>query len=84
MQKIISWVSPLSSRTRHIDVLESVQPGTGSWLFDRDTFGSWAKSEISVLWCPGIRKLTYSQECVYTKHYSTAGAGKTRLALVFF
>ncbi|KAM0218304.1 hypothetical protein ACHAQI_001492 [Fusarium lateritium] len=53
--KIISWISPISFHAKHIDVLERVEPGTGTWLLEHDTFKSWLRGDINVLWCPGIR-----------------------------
>ncbi|RYP90059.1 hypothetical protein DL770_003839 [Monosporascus sp. CRB-9-2] len=58
-RKIISWISPKSVRTRHISVLESVQPGTGTWLLEHGLFRSWVEGDVDLLWCPGIRS-TYS------------------------
>ncbi|KAM0323197.1 hypothetical protein ACHAPQ_008786 [Fusarium lateritium] len=52
--KIISWISPISFHAKHIDVLERVEPGTGTWLLEHDTFKSWLRGDINVLWCPGI------------------------------
>ncbi|KAM0445670.1 hypothetical protein ACHAQK_001884 [Fusarium lateritium] len=52
--KIISWISPISFHAKHIDVLERVEPGTGTWLLEHDTFKSWLRGDIDVLWCPGI------------------------------
>lgn len=54
-QQIIHWISPLSFRSRHVNVLESVQPGTGIWLLEHATFRDWVKSKTGTLWCPGIR-----------------------------
>lgn len=54
-QKIIHWISPLSFRSRHVNVLDSVQPGTGIWLLEHATFREWVKSKTGTLWCPGIR-----------------------------
>lgn len=81
MQKIIFWIGSLSFSAKHIDVLESVQPGTGTWLLEHATFRSWVKGDIEILWCPGIRKLSYIQPgcCVSTNFVFAAGAGKTRL-----
>ncbi|KAL7939595.1 hypothetical protein V8C35DRAFT_287105 [Trichoderma chlorosporum] len=53
-QKIIQWISPLSFRARHVNVLDSVQPGTGMWLLKHTTFLDWIKSKAGILWCPGI------------------------------
>ncbi|KAK4059226.1 hypothetical protein Trihar35433_11113 [Trichoderma harzianum] len=53
-QKIIQWISPLSFRSRHVNVLDSVQPGTGIWLLEHATFRDWVKSGTGTLWCPGI------------------------------
>ncbi|KAF4978531.1 hypothetical protein FZEAL_5103 [Fusarium zealandicum] len=53
-QKIILWTSPISFRAKHVDVLESVQSGTGAWLLSHETFRSWVNGDISILWCPGI------------------------------
>ncbi|KAK4150139.1 hypothetical protein C8A00DRAFT_37273 [Chaetomidium leptoderma] len=53
-EKIVLWVSPLSYRLRHIDVLETAQPGTGTWFLDHYDFKRWTKGEVDVLWCPGI------------------------------
>ncbi|KAI9927144.1 hypothetical protein MW887_003527 [Aspergillus wentii] len=53
-QKIIDWVSPISFRARQIDTLESVQPGTGMWFLQHQTFRSWMNGDIEMLWCPGI------------------------------
>lgn len=55
--KIISWISPISFHAKHIDILERVEPGTGTWLIEHDTFQSWLRGDIDVLWCPGIRAL---------------------------
>ncbi|KAF5021013.1 hypothetical protein F66182_6944 [Fusarium sp. NRRL 66182] len=52
--KIISWISPLSFHTKHTDILESVEPGTGTWLIEHDTFQRWVRGDIDGLWCPGI------------------------------
>ncbi|KAH9907762.1 hypothetical protein F4778DRAFT_446080 [Xylariomycetidae sp. FL2044] len=54
MQKIIQWISPISFRARHIAILEAVQPGTGVWFFEHQTFRRWVDGNIAVLWCPGI------------------------------
>lgn len=54
-RKIIRWISSISFRARHADVLESVQPGTGTWLLHHEMFRSWVKGNIDILWCPGIR-----------------------------
>ncbi|KAH6973695.1 hypothetical protein BKA56DRAFT_676360 [Ilyonectria sp. MPI-CAGE-AT-0026] len=54
VQKVILWISPISFRARHLGVLESVQPGTGTWLLQHETFHNWVKGDINVLWCPGI------------------------------
>ncbi|KAK2880075.1 hypothetical protein FQN49_000589 [Arthroderma sp. PD_2] len=53
-QAIIRWISPLAYRQRHGEILDGVQPGTGSWLLNHETFRSWVKGDIDVLWCPGI------------------------------
>ncbi|KAF3063189.1 DNA damage response protein kinase DUN1 [Trichoderma lentiforme] len=53
-QKIIQWISALSFRSRHVNVLDSVQPGTGIWLLEHATFRDWVKSKTGTLWCPGI------------------------------
>ncbi|KAL7908738.1 hypothetical protein GGI35DRAFT_493723 [Trichoderma velutinum] len=53
-QKIIQWISPLSFRSRHVNVLDSVQPGTGIWLLEHATFRDWVESKTGTLWCPGI------------------------------
>ncbi|KAK5991138.1 putative serine/threonine-protein kinase fhkC [Cladobotryum mycophilum] len=53
-QAILRWISPLTFRQRHVAILEGVQPETGSWLLEHDTFQSWLKGIISILWCPGI------------------------------
>ncbi|RFU72749.1 serine threonine- kinase chk2 [Trichoderma arundinaceum] len=53
-QKIIHWISPLSFRARHVSILESVQPGTGTWLLEHATFRNWVNSTSGILWCPGI------------------------------
>ncbi|PQE10633.1 serine threonine- kinase chk2 protein [Rutstroemia sp. NJR-2017a WRK4] len=56
-QSIILWVSNTSFRARHISVLESVQPGTGAWLLEDETFCNWVVGNIDILWCPGIREI---------------------------
>ncbi|KAH6623387.1 hypothetical protein F5144DRAFT_359637 [Chaetomium tenue] len=63
-QKIILWVSTLAYRPRHLDVLETAQPGTGAWFLNHPTFKRWVNGTSgAILWCPGI-----------------PGAGKTILA----
>ncbi|CAJ0548883.1 Ff.00g024960.m01.CDS01 [Fusarium sp. VM40] len=52
--KIISWISPISFHAKHIDILERVEPGTGTWLIEHDTVQGWLRGDINVLWCPGI------------------------------
>ncbi|KAM0229945.1 hypothetical protein ACHAPO_009667 [Fusarium lateritium] len=52
--KIISWISTISFRAKHEDILDSTQPGTGTWLFEHSTFQSWKNRDIDKLWCPGI------------------------------
>jgi len=55
--KIISWISPISFRAKHDDILDSTEPGTGTWLLEHGTFQSWIRGDIDKLWCPGIRAL---------------------------
>ncbi|EAQ83576.1 hypothetical protein CHGG_09980 [Chaetomium globosum CBS 148.51] len=63
-QRIILWVSTLPYRPRHVDVLETAQPGTGTWFLNHPTFKRWVNgTSAATLWCPGI-----------------PGAGKTILA----
>ncbi|KAH7198957.1 uncharacterized protein B0J16DRAFT_360560 [Fusarium flagelliforme] len=52
--KVMSWISPLSFRAKHQDVLDSTEPGTGSWLLEHGNFQSWIEGDIDKLWCPGI------------------------------
>ncbi|KAH6994707.1 hypothetical protein EDB82DRAFT_502327 [Fusarium venenatum] len=52
--KIISWISTISFRAKHEDILDSTQPGTGTWLLEHSTFQSWKRGDIDKLWCPGI------------------------------
>lgn len=55
-QAIVNWISPLSFHTTHHSILESVQPGNGSWFLQHNTYRKWLNGEIDMLWCPGIRK----------------------------
>ncbi|CAG7560658.1 unnamed protein product [Fusarium equiseti] len=52
--KIISWISPISFRAKQDDILDSTEPGTGTWLLEHGTFQSWMRGDIDKLWCPGI------------------------------
>lgn len=58
-RRIIAWLSPLSFRATHLDVLESVHPGTGRWALENDALLRWTRGECDSLWCPGIRKCTH-------------------------
>lgn len=55
-EKIVRWISPLSFHATHASILESVEPGTGTWLPNHETFRNWVRSGIDALWCPGIRE----------------------------
>lgn len=55
---LIAWLDP-----RSIDVEENLKeglknhhPGTGEWLFETDSYKSWATGHSSILWIHGIRK----------------------------
>ncbi|WEW60857.1 hypothetical protein PRK78_006345 [Emydomyces testavorans] len=54
IEKILLWISAISFSQKHIDVLETVQPGTAQWLLRNETFRDWVKGAVDVLWCPGI------------------------------
>lgn len=56
IQKIILWISALSFQERHTSVLESVQPGSGTWFLEHNAFVKWLEGDIDRLWCPGIRE----------------------------
>ncbi|KAK4224251.1 hypothetical protein QBC38DRAFT_24376 [Podospora fimiseda] len=53
-EKILTWISPISFRVKQADVFEGVEPGTGQWLLQHDTFLKWLEGEVDLLWCPGI------------------------------
>ncbi|KAJ6099060.1 serine/threonine-protein kinase chk2 (cds1) [Penicillium canescens] len=53
-QKIILWLSPLFFREQHVAILESVQPDTGVWFVQHDSFRSWVHGDTNLLWCPGL------------------------------
>jgi hypothetical protein len=54
-EEIVLWISPLSYRSRQVDILENMQPGTGNWFLDHSIFRRWVNAEADVVWCPGIR-----------------------------
>lgn len=60
VEKILLWISPASFQSKQADMLEGVQPGTGSWFLEDAVFRSWMEGQVDVLWCPGIRKSPYS------------------------
>ncbi|KAL2186498.1 Pkinase-domain-containing protein [Thermothelomyces heterothallicus CBS 203.75] len=53
-EKVILWISPLSYRARHLDVLNTARPGTGTWFLHHPVLNKWVNGELNVLWCPGI------------------------------
>ena len=54
----VAWLSPLDFRAKQSDAFSRSQEGTGEWLLESDTFGTWINSAGGVLWCPGMRKST--------------------------
>lgn len=88
MQRILLWVGSLSFSAKHIDVLESVQPGTGTWLLEHATFRSWVKGDIEMLWCPGIRGFFSIQPgCFVSTNFflhSRSGKDKTRVSISYW
>jgi hypothetical protein len=55
-EKILTWISPTSFRLKQADMLEGVQPGTGSWFLQHPDYRSWVQGNVDRLWCPGIRE----------------------------
>ncbi|CAI6340736.1 unnamed protein product [Periconia digitata] len=53
-EKILAWISQMNFRSKHADVLEAVQPGTGKWLLEDKVFLDWVNGDVDILWCPGI------------------------------
>ncbi|CEJ85701.1 hypothetical protein VHEMI03853 [[Torrubiella] hemipterigena] len=53
-QEIINWVSLLSFHAAHNAIFDSVQPGTGTWFLNHETYCKWLNGDIDMLWCPGI------------------------------
>lgn len=56
-QEIINWISSLSFHAAHNAILETVQPGTGTWFLKHEMYRKWVDGDIEILWCPGMRKL---------------------------
>lgn len=57
-QAVISWLSPLNFSTKHNDVFNRRQNGTGRWLLEAEEFRSWLSGDKRTLWCPGLRMFT--------------------------
>ncbi|KAJ7884781.1 Pfs, NACHT and ankyrin domain protein [Mycena olivaceomarginata] len=52
--KILAWVSPVDVSTKQYDVFRTLQPGTGEWLLESDTFQTWVAGISQALWLPGV------------------------------
>ncbi|KAJ6496842.1 ankyrin repeat-containing domain protein [Mycena vulgaris] len=53
-QAILDWMSPLEFLQRQMDVLSTLQPGTGEWLLADAQFQDWESGSGKILWCPGM------------------------------
>ncbi|KAJ6523135.1 hypothetical protein DFH09DRAFT_1421112, partial [Mycena vulgaris] len=51
---IFDWISPLEFLQRQVDVLSTLQPGTGEWLLADAQFQDWESGSGKILWCPGM------------------------------
>lgn len=68
-ERILLWLSPFPFHKQHDAILETVQAGTGGWFMKHEKVCNWLEGNISMLWCPGIRK--YSE--FYTMGKLTSG-----------
>lgn len=73
-EKILTWISPISFRSKQAAVLDGVQPGTGQWLLQDTAFLDWTRGEVSMLWCPGIRKKILTLFLRLNQRYTNARA----------
>ncbi|KAF8458797.1 hypothetical protein BDZ91DRAFT_742707 [Kalaharituber pfeilii] len=50
----LDWLRPLEMETRHIDMSQQWQEGTGQWLLQTLEFEGWVGGEYKMLLCEGI------------------------------
>ncbi|KAJ7109031.1 hypothetical protein C8R43DRAFT_904990 [Mycena crocata] len=51
---ILDWISTVNVYAKHCDVLRALQPGTGQWLVETESFKVWLAGSGKALWLPGI------------------------------
>ncbi|KAK6529961.1 hypothetical protein TWF281_009111 [Arthrobotrys megalospora] len=52
--KLLDWIAPPSYAEQHLDIVEQLQQGTGTWFLESPEFSTWLKTENDTLFCPGI------------------------------
>jgi len=55
--KTLDWFSDVNFPKRQEEVKSSKVEWTGQWLPKDPRFKRWLSGEVTVLWCPGKRKL---------------------------
>ncbi|KAF2416551.1 hypothetical protein EJ08DRAFT_99054 [Tothia fuscella] len=63
VDEVFSWLTPLVYGSKHSDILQRHEEGTGKWLIDSEEFMNRQTCSGQILWCqrkPGTGKTTLS------------------------
>ena len=81
-QQVVQWIDQNSFTSRHLELVEQTQPGTGQWFLASTEFLGWVGGTTQRLWCPGIRMSFNPCLVLSCLRLHVAGAGKSILAYV--
>lgn len=69
--KILQWISPIQSVSRHQVIKRRHMEGTGGWLFRNPVFDDWQEStESAFLWLQGESQFEFP--CLSDQNFRTA------------
>ncbi|KAK6338820.1 hypothetical protein TWF696_009628 [Orbilia brochopaga] len=52
--KILEWLAPIEYNSKHNDLSEKRQSGTGRWLLHTNKYQHWLQGRNRILFCPGM------------------------------